>query len=421
MSKGKILVLDDSPLVRKLAEVSLQEAGYDVYTAGDGEEGLKIAEEVKPDLILVDFIMPKMTGAQVCKLIRENEVLKEIPIILITGKGETVGQTFIEKYGVLDYFIKPFKSEELVDKINQVLGKIPQIKETTEEIPAFSFEPSEIELKSEEETESFELSESELQESISLPETEEISLSEEKEIDLTEKIELEEIKLKEDTLEQLEPSLPVEDLIEPGELEILEKSESFEIEELKLQDIKPAEDLIEESTKTEIEETKLAFDLTALEKIIDNKLDNFYEKITSLFDSTVEATLKKYGLIKDYSVILSGSLNFFRISEIFDLINSKNLNGIFYAFGNGVAYEFLFINGKVIYGISNLQKQKIGSKLLKELSDEEIKNFTVETLSYLKNITNGSFIFEKKDFSQAWLLNKPGYTPLELFSENIIK
>lgn len=421
MSKGKILVLDDSPLVRKLAEVSLQEAGYDVYTAGDGEEGLKIAEEVKPDLILVDFIMPKMTGAQVCKLIRENEVLKEIPIILITGKGETVGQTFIEKYGVLDYFIKPFKSEELVDKINQVLGKIPQIKETTEEIPAFSFEPSEIELKSEEETESFELSESELQESISLPETEEISLSEEKEIDLTEKIELEEIELKEDTLEQLEPSLPVEDLIEPGELEILEKSESFEIEELKVQDIKPVEDLIEESTKTEIEETKLAFDLTALEKIIDNKLDNFYEKITYLFDSTVEATLKKYGLIKDYSVILSGSLNFFRISEIFDLINSKNLNGIFYAFGNGVAYEFLFINGKVIYGISNLQKQKIGSKLLKELSDEEIKNFTVETLSYLKNITNGSFIFEKKDFSEAWLLNKPGYTPLELFSENIIK
>lgn len=278
MSKGKILVLDDSPLVRKLAEVSLQEAGYDVYTAGDGEEGLKIAEEVKPDLILVDFIMPKMTGAQVCKLIRENEVLKEIPIILITGKGETVGKTFIEKYGVLDYFIKPFKSEELVGKINQVLGKIPQIKETTEEIPAFSFEPSGIELKSEEETESFELSESELQESISLPETEEISLSEEKEINLTEKIELEEIELKKDTLEQLEPSLPVEDLIEPGELEILEKSESFEIEELKVQDIKPAEDLIEESTKTEIEETKLAFDLTALEKIIDNKLDNFYEK-----------------------------------------------------------------------------------------------------------------------------------------------
>ncbi len=67
------------------------------------------------------------------------------------------------------------------------------------------------------------------------------------------------------------------------------------------------------------------------------------------------------------------------------------------------------------------KNKKIGSKLLKELSDEEIKNFTVETLSYLKNITNGSFIFEKKDFSEAWLLNKPGYTPLELFSENIIK
>ncbi|MCX7987923.1 MAG: response regulator, partial [Thermodesulfovibrio sp.] len=76
MSKGKILVIDDSPLVRKLAEVSLQEAGYEVFTADNGEDGLKIAENVNPDLILVDFIMPKMTGSQFCILLKENEKLK---------------------------------------------------------------------------------------------------------------------------------------------------------------------------------------------------------------------------------------------------------------------------------------------------------------------------------------------------------
>ncbi|GAB5045978.1 response regulator [Thermodesulfovibrio sp. TK110] len=392
MAGEKILVMDDSPLVRKLAEVSLQEAGYEVYTASDGEEGLKIAEEIKPDLILVDFIMPKMTGSQVCKLIRENETLKDIPIILITGKGETVGQTFIEKYGILDYFIKPFKSEELVDKINEVLSKAPEIKE----IPVFSYESQETE-KEVEETEP-----------IVLPKTEEVFSIEEKEIDLTKEIEL-----KEDIFE--EPSQKIKDLIESPEielpeLEMIEKEEIFETEA-----VEPVQDLREEPLKTEIEETKYTFDLTTLEKLIENKFNSFCEKITPLFDISVEGVLKKYGLIKDSSVILSGNLNFFKIKEIFALISSNDLNGIFSAYGNGIVYEFLFMNGKIIYGISSLQKQKAGGKLLNELSEEEIKNITTETLDSLENLQNGTFIFEKKDFSDTWLLNRTGYNPLELF------
>lgn len=392
----KILVMDDSPLVRKLAEVSLQEAGYEVYTAADGEEGLKIAEEIKPDLILVDFIMPKMTGSQVCKLIRENETLKDIPIILITGKGETVGQTFIEKYGILDYFIKPFKSEELVERINQVLSKAPEVKEISEEVPAFTYESPEIEIKEVEEAEP-----------IVLPETEEVFSIEEKEIDLTKEFEL-----KEDIFEQAEASEKIQDLIEPPELEMIGKEESFET-----QAVEPAENLLQEPSKTEIEEVKSAFDLTILEKLIDNKLNSFYEKITHLFDSSVEGVLKKYGLIKDSSMILSGNLNFFKIQEIFTLINSNALNGIFSAYGNATAYEFLFIDGQIIYGISNLQKQKIGAKLLNELSQEEIKSITIEALNSLRNLQNVNFIFEKKDFSETWLLNKTGYNPLEFFQE----
>ncbi|MGC9045775.1 MAG: hypothetical protein C0186_05325 [Thermodesulfovibrio aggregans] len=402
MAGEKILVMDDSPLVRKLAEVSLQEAGYEVYTASDGEEGLKIAEQIKPDLILVDFIMPKMTGSQVCKLIRENETLKDIPIILITGKGETVGQALIEKYGILDYFIKPFKSEELVEKINQVLSKAPEVKKIPEEIPVFTYESPETEIKEVEEIEP-----------IVLPETEEEVFSvEEKGIELTKEIEL-----KEKIFEEPEPMQKTQDLFETPEIELPEMELLGKEESFGTQEIESIQEILEEPPKTEIEEIKPAFDLTILEKLIDNKFNSFYEKIIPLLDSSVEGVLKKYGLIKDSSVILSGNLNFFKVQEIFTLINSNSLNGIFYAYSNAIAYEFLFISGKIIYGISNLQKQKIGAKLLNEMDQEEIKDITIEALNSLKNLQNGNFIFEKKDFSDSWLLNKTGYNPLELVKE----
>jgi len=121
MGKGRVVVIDDSPTVRKLAEVVLAEEGYNVYTAEDGEEGIKIAEEVLPSVILVDFIMPRMNGYQFCKMARENQFLKDVPVILITAKGEDVGEKFTEKFGVVDYFIKPFQPEELVEKVNSIV------------------------------------------------------------------------------------------------------------------------------------------------------------------------------------------------------------------------------------------------------------------------------------------------------------
>jgi len=150
MAKEKIVVIDDSPIVRKLAELALEEEGYKVYTAEDGEEGLRIAEEVRPSVILVDFIMPRISGYQFCKSARENELLKDIPIILITGKGEDVGKKFAEKFAVDDYFIKPFKSEMLVEKVNSIinaqrqrLGEEPAFdtfEKPVEEAPSYSFE-----------------------------------------------------------------------------------------------------------------------------------------------------------------------------------------------------------------------------------------------------------------------------------------
>ncbi|PKL52275.1 MAG: hypothetical protein CVV37_02175 [Nitrospira bacterium HGW-Nitrospira-1] len=121
MSKGRVLVIDDSLIMQKLAGVVLAEAGYEVFTAKDGEEGLKTAEDVLPSLILVDFIMPKINGYQFCKMINSNQLLKDIPIILITAKGKDVGEKFTEKFGIVDYFIKPFQPEDLLEKVNSAL------------------------------------------------------------------------------------------------------------------------------------------------------------------------------------------------------------------------------------------------------------------------------------------------------------
>ncbi len=120
--KRAVLVIDDSPTVRRLAEIVLSQAGYEVYTAEDGDEGLEMAKRVHPSIILVDFLMPRMNGYKLCKIIRSDPELKDIPLILITAKGEDVGQTFEEKFGVLHYFQKPFEPDDLVAKIAEVIG-----------------------------------------------------------------------------------------------------------------------------------------------------------------------------------------------------------------------------------------------------------------------------------------------------------
>ncbi|VAX31118.1 hypothetical protein MNBD_NITROSPIRAE02-488 [hydrothermal vent metagenome] len=120
--KKSVLIVDDSLTVRRLVELVLSREGYEVYTAPDGDEGLEIARKVIPSIILVDFVMPRMNGYKLCKLIRSDRKLKDIPLILITSKGEDVGQSFEEKFCVLHYFQKPFEPDELIEKINEVLG-----------------------------------------------------------------------------------------------------------------------------------------------------------------------------------------------------------------------------------------------------------------------------------------------------------
>jgi len=125
-----VLVIDDSPTVRRLAEIVLTQANYTVYTAEDGDEGLEVTKKIHPSIILVDFVMPKMNGYKFCKILRSDDKFKDIPIILITSKGEDVGQKFEEQFGVVHYFTKPFEPDELIGKLENVLEETAEPVET---------------------------------------------------------------------------------------------------------------------------------------------------------------------------------------------------------------------------------------------------------------------------------------------------
>lgn len=123
MAGEKILDIDDSPTVQRLIEMILSSQGYQVVLASDGEEGIAMAKSERPALILVDFVMPKMNGFQVCKTLKDDPEFKDTPIILVTSKGDKVGSKFVDVLGITEYFTKPFQPEELLAKIREVLDR----------------------------------------------------------------------------------------------------------------------------------------------------------------------------------------------------------------------------------------------------------------------------------------------------------
>ena len=117
----KILLIEDEPDQRMMVEIRLEAAGYEIIAAADGEEGLKKAYEGKPDLILLDIVMPKMDGYEVCKCLKENQDTRDIPIITITASGEReLGEKCLAA-GAEDVIGKPYDPKELVAKIKALL------------------------------------------------------------------------------------------------------------------------------------------------------------------------------------------------------------------------------------------------------------------------------------------------------------
>ncbi len=123
MSRGRILVVDDEIYIVHILDFSLGMEGYEVVTALDGEEALRKVKEAKPDLIVLDIMMPKMDGYETCKALKSDDSTKDIPVILLSAKGRNVDMQTGYDVGADDYITKPFSPRKLVDRINAMLGQ----------------------------------------------------------------------------------------------------------------------------------------------------------------------------------------------------------------------------------------------------------------------------------------------------------
>lgn len=119
----KILFIEDEPDQRTIIEVRLRAAGYDVITAGDGEEGLAKTRLARPDLILLDIVIPKHDGFEVCAILKGDPETKKIPIIMLTAYGADRVEEKSFAAGADDCISKPYEPQELLQKIKSFLEK----------------------------------------------------------------------------------------------------------------------------------------------------------------------------------------------------------------------------------------------------------------------------------------------------------
>ena len=122
MNKKKILVVDDSRTALFMVTTLLRKERYDLITACDGEQALEMAAMERPDLILMDVVMPKKTGFEACRELKRREDTRAIPVILVTtrGEGENVEAGFAS--GCNDYVTKPINAQELLTKVRDHIG-----------------------------------------------------------------------------------------------------------------------------------------------------------------------------------------------------------------------------------------------------------------------------------------------------------
>lgn len=121
--KKRVLIVDDERDLVETISFRLEAAGYEVLSAYDGQEGLEKARDEKPDLILLDVMMPKMDGYQVCRFLKFDEDFKNIPIVMLTARGQESDKNTGAGVGADAYITKPFDSASLLLKIKELLEK----------------------------------------------------------------------------------------------------------------------------------------------------------------------------------------------------------------------------------------------------------------------------------------------------------
>lgn len=122
MAKKDVLIIEDEPNIAK-AEALILEDDFNIHHAYDGEEGLKLAKKIKPALIILDLMLPKRGGYDICYNLRQSKELKNTKIIMVTAKNQDIDEDKGMLIGADDYLMKPFEPEELIHIVNQVMSE----------------------------------------------------------------------------------------------------------------------------------------------------------------------------------------------------------------------------------------------------------------------------------------------------------
>ncbi|MFO7728913.1 MAG: response regulator transcription factor [Desulfonatronovibrio sp.] len=123
MKKNKILVIEDEEDIQNLLLLNLESAGYKVMVSDNGYDGLKIAREELPDLIMLDLMLPHMDGLEVCRRLKSDSRLKKIKVLMVTAKGEEVDRIVGFELGADDYVVKPFSIRELLLRVKAIIRR----------------------------------------------------------------------------------------------------------------------------------------------------------------------------------------------------------------------------------------------------------------------------------------------------------
>lgn len=133
MAKHKILIVEDDENIMELISYNLELEKYSVTKAETGEDGLKKAKTKTPDLILLDLMLPEINGLDVCKQLKSDSKTRNIPIIMVTAKGEESDIVTGLELGADDYVIKPFRPKELIARIRNALRRVSRVNEAPSE------------------------------------------------------------------------------------------------------------------------------------------------------------------------------------------------------------------------------------------------------------------------------------------------
>lgn len=121
MAAHRILVVDDEPHIVQVVKLKLQNAGYEVLTAVDGEEGFEVTSDQHPDLVITDFQMPYMTGLELCQALADQESTRDIPVVILTARGYTLDDNDFAIGNIVSVLSKPFSPRAVLQLVEQSL------------------------------------------------------------------------------------------------------------------------------------------------------------------------------------------------------------------------------------------------------------------------------------------------------------